>query len=306
MQINKWTNWNFKKKLSERDDWLTWEIQNLIYDEFRIKYSHSQLTRLLRTRLGLRFAKPYPIDYRRSPYYKQIFNLRLYHKLKNYKLKYDIKNNQILDAETNEPFLIFSFDEASFQFNKNSAKMWSLKKPSMKKNSNRYSCKVAGSYSLTSNGNNDLYFMENSKKETIIECFKSLRRRNPHGVILLIIDNYRGHTSTATKEAAIELNIELCFLPPYSPQLQPIEKIWKDMKRFLSEFKISVALKDRKLSKEESINLLRSIVKMSYYKIIGEKNKWNMVLNNYILPKIKLLSPELNERVEFQKVSSSC
>lgn len=184
--------------------------------------------------------------------------------------------------------------------------MWSLKKPSTKKNTNRYSCKVAGSYSLTPNGNNDLYFMENSKKETIIECFKSLRRRNPHGVILLIIDNYRGHTSTATKEAAIQLNIELCFLPSYSPQLQPIEKIWKDMKRFLSEFKISVALKDRKLSKEESIDLLCSIVKMSYYKIIGEKNKWNMVLNNYILPKIKVICPELNEGLEFQKVSSSC
>ena len=122
--------------------------------------------------------------------------------------------------------------------------MWSLKKPLMKKNTNRYSCKVAGSYSLTPNGNNDLYFMENSKKETIIECFKSLRRRNPHGVILLIIDNYRGHTSNATKEAAIKLNIELCFLPPYSPQLQSIEKIWKDMNRFLSEFKISVVLKD--------------------------------------------------------------
>ncbi len=43
------------------------------------------------------------------------------------------------------------------------------------------------------------------------------------------------------------------------------------MKRFLSEFKISVALKDRKLTKEESIDLLRSIVKMGYYKIIGEK-----------------------------------
>lgn len=182
--------------------------------------------------------------------------------------------------------------------------MWSIRKPTMKKNSDKNTCKVAGSYSLTPNGVNDLYFMEDSKKETILECFKSLRAKNPNGVILLIIDNFSSHTSNFIKEESIKLNIELCYLPSYSPQLQPIEKIWKDMKRFMSEFKISVALKDRKLKKEESKNLLRSIVQMSYYKIIDDKNKWNMVLNNYITPKIKNLCPELNVNLEVQKVSS--
>ncbi len=182
--------------------------------------------------------------------------------------------------------------------------MWSIRKPTMKKNSDKNTCKVARSYSLTLNGVNDLYFMENSKKETILECFKSLRAKNPNGVILLIIDNFSSHTSNFIKEESIKLNIELCYLPSYSPQLQPIEKIWKDMKRFMSEFKISVALKDRKLKKEESKNLLRSIVQMSYYKIIDDKNKWNMVLNNYITPKIKNLCPELNVNLEVQKVSS--
>ena len=89
--------------------------------------------------------------------------------------------------------------------------MWSLRKPTMKKNSDRNNCKVAGSYSLTPNGVDDLYFMENSKKETILECFKSLRAKNPNGVILLIIDNFRSHTSTFIKEEAIKLNIELCY-----------------------------------------------------------------------------------------------
>ena len=185
----------------------------MIYSEFGVKYSHSQLTRLLRTKLGLRFAKPYPIDYRRSSYYKQSFNLKLYHKLKNYKLKYDIKNNQILDAETNEPFLIFSFDEAAFQFHQNSIKMWSCNRPTMKKNSNRTTRKVAGSYSLTENGVDDLFFMDNSKKETIVECLESLRERNPKGVILIIIDNFSSHRSDLVQDVAKELNIELCYLP---------------------------------------------------------------------------------------------
>ena len=72
----------------------------------------------------------------------------------------------------------------------------------------------------------------------------------------------------------------------------------------MSEFKISVALKDKKLKKEEAKDLLRSIVQMSYYKIIGNKNKWNKVLNNYIKPKIKNLYPELNVNLEIQKISS--
>lgn len=45
-------------------------------------------------------------------------------------------------------------------------------------------------------------------------------------------------------------------------------------------------------------------MKMSYYKIIGDKNKWNMILNKYIKPKIKNLCPELNVDMEVQKVSS--
>ena len=281
---------DLKKKLSKRDDWQTWEIQNLILSEYGVKYSHSQLIRLLRTRLGLRFAKPYPIDYRRSPYYKQIFNLKLYHILKHYKLKYDIEKNLIINAETNEPFLIFSFDEASFQFNKNSVKMWSSNKPTTQKNTSKYVCKVAGSYSLTENGVSDLYFMEDSTRWTIIECFESLRERNPNGVILLIIDNFSSHRSKDVKDAAIRLNIELCFLPPYSPQLQPIEKVWKDMKRLMSEFKINLALKGRKLKKDESKVLLRSIVQMSYYKIVHNKNKWNSVFNNHIKTKIEVIS----------------
>ena len=67
--------------------------------------------------------------------------------------------------------------------------MWSSNRPTSKKNSNKYTCKVVSSYSLTENGINDLYFMTNSKKETIVECLKSLRRRNPKGIILLIIYN---------------------------------------------------------------------------------------------------------------------
>lgn len=37
-------------------------------------------------------------------------------------------------------------------------------------------------------------------------------------------------------------------------------------------------------------------------KLLYQKNKWNKVQNNLIIPKIKLFSPEFNEDWEVQKI----
>jgi putative transposase len=51
---------------------------------------------------------------------------------------------------------------------------------------------------------------------------------------MIIIDNFRSHHAKLTTETAKKLNIDLVFLPPYSPHLNPIEYIWKTIKRELS------------------------------------------------------------------------
>ena len=51
---------------------------------------------------------------------------------------------------------------------------------------------------------------------------------------MIILDNFRSHHSKAVKESAESLNIKLIFLPPYSPDLNPIEFIWKSVKRSVS------------------------------------------------------------------------
>ncbi len=53
-----------KEILKERDDWTTKEIRKLICDEFNVEYSLKQVGIILRN-LGLKFARPYPKDYRR-------------------------------------------------------------------------------------------------------------------------------------------------------------------------------------------------------------------------------------------------
>ena len=51
---------------------------------------------------------------------------------------------------------------------------------------------------------------------------------------MIILDNFRSHHAKLTTETAQKLNIDLVFLPPYSPHLNPIEYIWKTIKRELS------------------------------------------------------------------------
>jgi len=155
--------------------------------------------------------------------YKQSFRLKLY-KLNKYNLKYDIETGKILNIDTNEPFLIFSFDESSQQFTSNNIRVWSLNKPKMFKNDHKIKINAAGAYSLTYDGHDYLEFTEDSTAVSISKVLQNLRKNNPLGVILILIDNFPSHKAHLFKDIAIQLNIELLFLPPYSPQLQPEEK----------------------------------------------------------------------------------
>ncbi len=58
---------------------------------------------------------------------------------------------------------------------------------------------------------------------------------------LYIINGFRSHCQFRThrakdvREEAEKLSITLVYLPPYSPDLNPIENIWKSVKRYVSE-----------------------------------------------------------------------
>ena len=290
------------KKLAERHDWSTWEVTSFLYQDFGILYSFSHMARLLKTKFKAYHAKPYPKDYRRNPYYRNSFRLKLTHIFKRYKLKYDEKTDNIIDLNSNKPFLIFSFDESSFQLFKNNLKLWSLIKPMLEYDSTLFKCKAAGFYSLTPEGNDLLRFMENLKTESIIECLEEIREHNPEGIILLLIDNFPSHKPYEVKDKAKELNIELCYLPTYSPQLQPEEKIWKSVKRLISLQKVTQMHNYNMMKKKEREEILYDLVKNIFYMAVLSKDKWNSVLNNFIKPIIKSIHPRINSNVEIQKV----
>lgn len=47
---------------------------------------------------------------------------------------------------------------------------------------------------------------------------------------VLIMDNCRTHHSRVVKARLQELSIEVLYLPPYSPELNPIEEAWSPIK----------------------------------------------------------------------------
>jgi putative transposase len=53
-----------KAMLYERDDWSTKEVQELIYNEFKVQYTIKQILVILK-KFGMHHAKPYTHDYRR-------------------------------------------------------------------------------------------------------------------------------------------------------------------------------------------------------------------------------------------------
>lgn len=145
--------------------------------------------------------------------------------------------------------------------------------------------------------------MENSTKETIMNLFKDIRKQNPKEIIFLQIDNFSSHKANIVKNLAKELNIELCYLPPYSPQLQPIEKVWYKNKRDNMQYKIDKIKNFKKMDKDEKLNKLKEIVENSFYKTVKSKTMWNKVLNEYIKPPIKKLHPRYNSEVKLEIVN---
>src|SRR6516162_8122890 len=50
---------------------------------------------------------------------------------------------------------------------------------------------------------------------------------------VVIMDNLSPHKSTQTLQLIEQVGAQVLFLPPYSPDLNPIEKMWSKLKEFL-------------------------------------------------------------------------
>lgn len=74
---------------------------------------------------------------------------------------------------------------------------------------------------------NDSYINARS----VCQLLLKLRHHIPDDPITLVLDNARYQRCRLVIDAAEKLEIELLFLPPYSPNLNLIERLWKFVKK---------------------------------------------------------------------------
>lgn len=206
----------------EKEWWTTKEVIKLLKERFGVKYSDDQVVRILK-KLKMNHGKPYPHDYRKPDNAKEILENQL-------SLLFELLEKEEVPKEK---IAIGFLDEFSSQTTANTVRVWSFGKPIIKKNTTKIKASTIGYYALI--GNSIEGFLKNSKAESIKEFMIQIKKANEkYDAIVLVIDNFPSHKSTIVKDIADDLNIHLVYLPPYSPDLNPIEFIWKSLKRVLS------------------------------------------------------------------------
>lgn len=212
-----------KKRLEQQPHWQIQEIVELIEHMWGVRLSASHVAKILKKKLHLHFGKPYPHDVRRpddAPAQLEKSLANAYNRL------------QEKGVDPSQVALGF-LDESSPQTTANTARTWQTGSADLTKNTTRYKANAIGFYALF--GHPVSNFLPDSTQESIREFFEQIREANPeYPAIIVILDNFSSHRAETVRQAARDLGIELVYLPPYSPDLNPIEFIWKTIKRAVS------------------------------------------------------------------------
>ena len=85
----------------------------------------------------------------------------------------------------------------------------------------------------------------------------------------IVLDNARVHTAKIVEKMCDILSINLVFLPPYCPFLNPIEDVWKDIKReqYIADYE----------TLDELIDLFRDL----FYELINDTSYYENWLKEY-------------------------
>ena len=184
-------------------------------EKYGKKISYQTAHHWLREKFKLRYGKPYLRPSKRPENAKEL-------------LEEELKRCLPDDENT----VIMFVDESIFRASPTTIRVFNpvrLDKPSDKR-------KIVVFGGLALNGRSVIHLAESGNTASFIEFLFKVREANKGRKIVLILDNARYHWSADARHVAWQLGITLCYLPPYSPDLNPIEFLWKDLKRlfFLS------------------------------------------------------------------------
>ena len=183
---------------------------------YGVRYSVSGVTDLLH-RLGFSYKKPTHVPGKQDPVRQQAF-VEEYERLKASKGQ----NDPIYFADATHP-----------QHNSVPSYGWIKKgqEKGLKANCGRQRLNINGAINIeTLEPTTGFYDTINA--DSTIDLFSKIEAKHPKAeVIYIIVDNARYYRSRLLKEYTEGTKLKLIFLPPYSPNLNLIERYWKFFKK---------------------------------------------------------------------------
>ena len=215
--------------------WKKQEIQHLINQEFGVEFHPVYLTVFL-DELGLSYAIPRTKRPSRPDNAEEILDERVADAFDeeqadpHNKRAGDDEEGWVVDEDicTDGGTVIGFLDASHPQPWDNSQRLYTVDDPHITRPLVKLNEPAVGFYALT--GESVLSFPVDQTKEEICLCLEQIREQNPGKRILLVLDNFSSHVCEYTRKRAHQLGIDLVFLPVGSPDLNPVEQVWKSLK----------------------------------------------------------------------------
>jgi len=211
---------------TQQTHWSTSEVRKHIERTFGVLYSHRHVQRLLR-QMGLFLGKPFALDQRRAEDAEEQLRSRLRQARQELFLK-GIRPHEVA---------LGLVDESAPQTRANRVRLWSTRHQILRDTTTKLRSSTFGFYALR--GTSIVSALENSKGESFIDMLTRIKEANRrYKAIIVIWDNLPSHKTEAVCKHAADLGIVSVNVPPYSPDLNPIEYIWKSVRRVVAEERV--------------------------------------------------------------------
>ena len=207
-----------KKRGFETGSWQMDMVIEMIRKEFGVTVRARTLRRWLR-RIGFSWRKDRYVPYRSVSKERQ----------EEFKREVGERASQ----RRADGMAVFAEDEAAVQRSQNPAYGWRPTggREQVRTSFSRESVRIFGAMSQDEL---QIKIVESTNSETFREFLEEIRRDRPR--LFMVLDNASYHKSKAVREYVESTggDVELEFLPPYTPQLNPVETVWRDLKKRLA------------------------------------------------------------------------
>ena len=197
--------------------WTREMVQKLIADKFKIKLGLKSIGKLL-AQLGLTCQRPLYMAMQKDESLVRKWVQKIFPKIKQRAIK--------------EKADIYFGDAAHIRSDHHSGRTWAIKgkTPVVSTTGSRFALSLVSA--ITAKGHMRFMFVEGGVNSKVFIHFLKRLMVGVQKKIFLIVDNGSSHKSKETKKFVESLKgrLELFYLPPYSPDLNPDELVWNHLK----------------------------------------------------------------------------